>query len=140
MHRTFFNLIGLLIIVLGLTACGTASSVTEAVKCTGDFDATVYQGPSAGLSLLGPLSLQVDATGNLTGSLTVSDGTLVEVTGQAIGRSINLVFNLGQDKRIFGVGSLENDIRGCKGVAGGPFTGPKPGDSGDWGYAIGGRQ
>jgi hypothetical protein len=138
-YRTLFSVINLIGIVLGLTACGPASAVTEAVKCSGDFEATVYQGPSAGLSLIGPLSLQVDATGNLTGALTASDGTLVEVTGQAIGRSINLVFNLGQDKRIFGVGSLENDIRGCKGVAGGPFTGPKPGDSGDWGYAIGGR-
>lgn len=139
MQRTLFSLISLSLMLLGLTACGTTSSVTEAAKCTGDFEATVYQGPSAGLSLIGPLSLQVDATGNLTGSLAASDGALIEVTGQAIGRSINLVFNLGEDKRIFGVGSLENDIRGCKGLAGGPFTGPKPGDSGDWGYAIGGR-
>lgn len=139
MRRTLLSVISLIVVVLGLTACGAASSVTEAVKCTGDFEATVYQGPSAGLSLIGPLSLQVDATGNLTGSLTASDGALVEVTGQAIGRSINLVFNLGQDQRIFGVGSLENDIHGCKGLAGGPFTGPKPGDSGDWGYAMGAK-
>lgn len=139
MHRTLSSVISLIIMLLGLTACGPASAVTEAIKCTGDFEATVYQGPSAGVSLIGPLALQVDATGNLTGSLTATDGALIEVTGQAIGRSINLVFNLGEDKRIFGVGSLENDIHGCKGVGGGPFTGPMPGDSGDWKYTISGK-
>jgi hypothetical protein len=139
MSRTLFSLISLVILVLGLTACGAASTVAETIQCSGDFEATIYQGPSAGLSLVGPLSLQVDATGNLTGGLTTNDGALIEVTGQAIGRSINLVFNLGEDKRIFGVGSLENDIRDCEGLSGGPFTGPEPGDSGDWGYGIGGR-
>ena len=139
MQRTLFSVISLIMMVLGLTGCGAASPVTEAIKCTGDFEATVYQGPNTGLSLIGPLTLQVDATGNLTGSLTANDGALIEITGQAIGRSINLVFNLAEDKRIFGVGSLENDIHGCKGVGGGPFTGPMPGDSGDWGYAIGGK-
>lgn len=140
MLRILFTLMGLLMMVLSLAGCGAASAVAETIQCTGDFEATVYQGPSAGLSLVGPLSLQVDATGNLTGALTANDGALVEVTGQAIGRSINLVFNLGEDKRIFGVGSLENDIRDCKGLSGGPFTGPEPGDSGDWGYGIGGKE
>lgn len=140
MSRTLFSIIGLVILALGLTGCGAASAVAETINCTGDFEATIYQGPSAGLSLVGPLSLQVDATGNLTGKLAANNGALIEVTGQAIGRSINLVFNLGEDKRIFGVGSLENDIRDCKGLSGGPFTGPEPGDSGDWGYGIGGRQ
>ncbi|MCL4302995.1 MAG: hypothetical protein KJ077_45330 [Anaerolineae bacterium] len=139
MQRTFLSIMSLIALVLGLTACSTASSVAETIKCTGDFEATVYQGPSAGLSLIGPLALEVDATGNLTGALTTNNGTFVQVTGQAVGRSINLVFNLGEDKRIFGVGSLENDIRDCTGLSGGPFTGPEPGDSGDWGYGIGGR-
>jgi hypothetical protein len=132
-------IVSLVVLILALTGCSAASSAAETIKCTGNFEATVYQGPSAGLSLVGPLALEVDATGNLTGALTTSNGTFVQVSGQAIGRSINLVFDLGQDKHIFGVGSLENNMGECQGVGGGPFTGPEPGDSGDWGYDIEGR-
>jgi hypothetical protein len=137
MSRTLF-ITSLLFVVMSLTACSGAASVAETIQCTVDFEATVYQGPSAGLSLAGPLALQVDATGNLTGALTTNDGTSIQLSGQAVGRSINLFLDLGNGKHIFGVGSLENNIQECKGAIGGPFTGPEPGDSGDWGYGIGG--
>ena len=138
MSRTLLIITSLLFVVMSLTACSGAASVAETIQCTVDFEATVYQGPSAGLSLAGPLALQVDATGNLTGALTTNDGTSIQLSGQAVGRSINLFFDLGNGKHLFGVGSLENDMQACKGVGGGPFTGPEPGDSGDWRYSSGG--
>jgi hypothetical protein len=127
----------LIILILSLTAC--ASSSTSTIECNGDFEATVHQGKNAGLSLAGKLSLRINPAGSLVGALATDDSTSVAITGYAISQSINLVFDLGGGRQIFGVGSLQNDIRECKGLAGGPFTGPEPGDSGDWGYAIGGR-
>lgn len=137
MQRVQF-ILSLIVVVLGLTACSGIPAAADVIKCTVNFEATVHQGPNVGLSLAGPLALEVDSTGNLTGVLTTNGGTYIQATGQAVGHSINLVFDLGDDKHIFGVGSLENNIQECKGAIGGPFTGPEPGDSGDWGYGIGG--
>lgn len=138
MYRISNIIITLIIVTLGLTAC--SGSTASATDCTGDFEATVHQGKNAGLSLAGKLSLHIQPAGNLIGTLATDDSTSVAITGYAVSQSINLVFDLGDGRQIFGVGSLQNDIRECKGLAGGPFTGPEPGDSGDWGYAIGGKK
>jgi hypothetical protein len=106
--------------------------------CNGQFEGTVYRGPSEGFTLMGDLELQIESSGSVSGVLANREGSEVNVVGQANGRAINLVFNLANGQRVFAVGSLEKDIRDCQGVAGGPLVGPQPGDSGDWGYAIGG--
>lgn len=124
--------------LMGLVACNSATSTPSSISCTIDFEATVHQGPDAGLSLVGDLALQIESSGALSGALSQQDGSQVPVSGQAQGQAINLVFDLGSEQYIFGVGSLQYDIRECKGAIGGPFTGPQPGDNGDWGYALGG--
>ena len=137
MFRTQRIMVGLIVLALGLTAC--AGSTASTIACSGDFEATVHQGKNAGLSLVGKLSLQIQPSGSISGALATDDNLNVLVTGYAINQALNMVFDLGNGQYIFGVGSAQNDIRACKGVAGGPFTGPEPGDSGDWSYAIGGR-
>ncbi len=124
-------------VAISLAAC--SSSTASAATCSGDFEATVHAGKNAGLSMNGTLSLQIQPSGNFIGVLATEDNPNIQVTGYAVSHAINLVFDLGDGRHLFGVGSLQNDIRECKGVAGGPFTGPEPGDSGDWGYAIGGK-
>lgn len=128
----------LTILLMSLAACATVTSNAAPINCTVAFEANVHHGPDAGLSLVGNLTLQVEPSGALSGVLTQQDSSQVQVSGQAQGQAINLVFDLGNKQHIFGVGSLQYDVRECKGAIGGPFTGPQPGDSGDWGYALGG--
>jgi hypothetical protein len=101
-------------------------------RCRGTLEATVYQGPSAGLTAAGELSLEIDPTGGLVGLLTVQDGPLLDVVGQANGRALHLVVELGGEQYLFGVGASQNDVSSCQDLAGGPLTGPSPGDSGGW--------
>jgi hypothetical protein len=107
----------------------------DTIACSMEFEATVYHGPSEGLSVLGTLEMEIDETGSLTGTMTSEDGSLVlPVVGQANGRAVNMAFNLGEGVYIFGIGTAVNDTAGedCGGVLGGPLVGPNPGDSGDW--------
>jgi hypothetical protein len=124
---------------VSLTVAACQPVLAPPATCVIDFEATVYSGPSAGLSLQGPLSINLDAAGNLTGQLTTADGQAVRVAGQAMGRMISLVVFVGENQYIFGTGASENPLHQCSGVLGGGFTGPQPGDSGDWGFALGGR-
>ncbi|MBX3083685.1 MAG: hypothetical protein KF716_18775 [Anaerolineae bacterium] len=115
------------------------SRAADEVTCTINFEATVHTGTSTGLAMKGELVLSLDPTGSATGVLTQTDGTAIKAVGQVNGHAINLTLELGQDMYIFGVGTLTNSISECMGQVGGPFAGPKAGDLGDWGYAIGGR-
>jgi hypothetical protein len=135
--RIFILLIALLALAMSLSACN--NSTASATDCSGDFEATVHSGKNAGLSLTGKLSLHIQPSGNFIGTLATDDSATVLVTGYAVRQAFNLVFDLGDGRYLFGVGSSQYDISECKGVAGGPFTGPEPGDSGDWGYGIGGK-
>jgi hypothetical protein len=139
MTRHPFVLILLIALTLVLVACGSTdpsspSSGAASFSCTfKQFSATVYQGPDRGLSVQGQLTLQVNQTGSLSGTLKQTSGPDVSVVGQADGRAINLVFNLGQNRLLFGVGTLQQDIHSCAGAAGGPLVGPNGPDSGNWG-------
>jgi hypothetical protein len=46
--------------------------------------------------------------------------------------------DLGGGRTVYGTGSSLDEISDCTGEMGGSLSGPEPGDSGDWGYAIGG--
>jgi hypothetical protein len=101
--------------------------------CVVPFEATVRLGPSAGLALQGVLTLQIEPDGRIdTGTFALADGSTIQVIGQANGRAINLFFDLEDGAFIAGVGTAQYDIRECRGAMGGPFTGPLPGDLGDW--------
>jgi hypothetical protein len=121
--------------VLLLSACQprtTPPTLTEPVACGGRFEATVRQGPSAGLSLAGQLVVRAEPSGRATAVLTLRDGTTLPATGYVNGQALNLVFVVRQDTYLFGVGSSQRDFHECAGVWGGPFVGPELGDIGDW--------
>ena len=134
-----FVLILLVLLPLFLAACAsTSASATSAsttsFNCTfKQFSAVVYEGPDKGLSVEGQLTLQVNQSGSLTGTLKQTKGSDIPVVGQANGRAINLIFDLGQSRLLFGVGTLQQDIHTCAGAAGGPLVGPRGADSGNWG-------
>lgn len=104
------------------------------VHCQVDFEAAVRQGPSTGLMLQGLLDFKVNASGTLHGVLLQSDQSQILAAGQVDGRAIHLVFVVGDQKFVFGVGTTLNQIENdeCGVALGGPFVGPEPGDSGDW--------
>ena len=115
-----------------------ASNAAASMSCGGPFTATVYHGPDSGLTVQGELNLHVDATGSVTGVLKQSKGVpVVSIVGQANGRAINLLFDLGTHGLLFGVGTMQEDLRTCKGHAGGPLVGPADPDSGSWGVIWG---
>jgi hypothetical protein len=128
----------LALVAILLAGCAPASSSAQGTPCTMNFEATVRQGPDAGTAYTGTLKLTSGANGSLSGVLTQQNGGQVQVAGQANGRAINLIVDLGGGKHLFGVGTLENDFSQCKGAVGGPLVGPQSGDTGDWGYGLGG--
>ncbi len=131
MQTRRFVLVSLILLALGLAACIATPPVTTTTS-TGRFEATVHYGPDAGLSLNGQVRLEVGASGTVSGILKLGDGSQVKAVGQANGRAINLMFDLGNDQKVFGVGTTERDIREGGGMMGGPFSGPRAGDLGDW--------
>jgi len=84
------------------------------------------------MSLQGNLHLHIDQDGSVTGVLKQAKGPDIHSVGQANGRAINLIFDLGQNHLIYGVGTLQNPIQMCKGSVGGPFVGPAEKDTGSW--------
>jgi hypothetical protein len=114
------------------------SVAAPSATCRGSFTATVYRGLDTGLSVQGELTLQADASGSVTGVLKQTNGPqVVSIVGQANGRAINLLFDLGKKQLLFGVGTMQNDLRACEGQAGGSLVGPREADSGDWGVIWG---
>ena len=121
--------------VLLLSACQPRADPPkpiEPVACGGRFEATVRQGPSAGLSLVGQLVVRVESSGRATAVLTMRDGATLPATGYVNGQALNLIFVVRQDTYLFGVGTSQRDFHECAGVWGGPFVGPELGDIGDW--------
>jgi hypothetical protein len=104
------------------------------IHCLVDFEAAVRQGPSTGITLQGVLDFKVNELGTLHGMLLQADQSQILVAGQVEGRAIHLVFVVGEQKFVFGVGTTLNQIKNdeCGVALGGPFVGPEPGDSGDW--------
>jgi hypothetical protein len=104
----------------------------EPMACGGRFEATVRQGPSVGLSLVGQLEVRVEPSGQARAVLTLRNGATLPATGHVNGQAMNLIFVVCQDTYLFGVGTSQRDFRECAGIWGGPFVGPEQGDIGDW--------
>jgi hypothetical protein len=124
-----------LVVLLLLGGCQLRAAPIQPgtlIACGGRFEATVRQGPSAGLSLRGDLVLRVEPSGRADAVLTLRDRSEITATGQVNGQAINLIFVVRPDTYIFGVGTLQHPVPECAGVWGGPFVGPELGDIGDW--------
>lgn len=111
-----------------------------------NFDATVTEGPSAGLKAEGTLTLIEEMDGTLSGKLESKDAmgaeTSIPVTGKITDLTIDLTFTLADGGKISGTGALPTPFEQCggptKGMDPGPkmegtLTGPKAGDKGNWG-------
>jgi hypothetical protein len=136
--RNWFLAMLLVVSILSLTMAATAPSATQQLKAF--FQATIRQGPDAGLVAYGVLTLQVDPrNGNFTGTLTpavsletglpfptvlftqkggsftpIPDGpTEIEVRGTMHGHAINLIMLnvVGAGQDIVGVGTMENTLK-----------------------------
>jgi len=125
---------------LALGACGDDDEGEASAKtCTGPFEATVYRGPSKGVSVKGELALRIEPSGHAAGTIKQKDGSTSKTAGQVDGRAISLAIDAGGGRTLYGTGAARDaDVSDCKGEIGGTLAGPRPGDSGDWGYAIGG--
>lgn len=111
----------------------TASASQDTDRFRGEFEVTIIQGPDAGLTLVGNLTIQVDPSGNIEGALTGTGRPQVQVTGQVSGGSIQLVLHLGDGSSISGVGPLPDGLAPGVVIAG-IALGPRPGDKGNWKY------
>lgn len=132
----FVGAVALLSMVVLSPGSGAAQDATMP-SCSMGFEATVGTGPNAGLALAGDLVFQVAEDGQVPqGWLIPETGAPVPVTGQVSGRSIGLLFDLGEGGVLFGTGIADDDLMACDGLwegdLGGPFAGPNPGDLGDW--------
>jgi hypothetical protein len=116
----------------------TGESTGYAAAHAWTFSADILDGADRDLSLVGTLAFTVSAAGHLSGSLR-NQGRAVHVTGGVRGRAVSLVFHLHSGLRMLGQGSSATRIPSCAAVPKrGGFTGPRPGDSGLWGYGLGG--
>jgi hypothetical protein len=137
MKRWFVRLVLLCAVV---SALGLASAFRvgpgkngQGVDLSGTFEATVHVGPDRGLTLRGQFTAHVTPQGRLTGRVTPKKGRAVAVVGQITGLAVNLAFTLGAGRYLFGVGTSLSEIKpGTMGEMGGPLTGPRGGDLGDW--------
>jgi hypothetical protein len=105
--------------VLMLSACqprATPSTPLEATACGGRFEATVRQGPSAGLRFVGQLEVRVEPSGQARAILRLRDGTTLPATGHVTGQALNLIFVVRQDTYLFGVGTSQRDFHECAGI------------------------
>jgi hypothetical protein len=105
-----------------------------AVQLVMPFEFAVRQGPSAGLTGSGTLSLVIEPSGAVgRGVMTNDDGGFVAaVVGQITGRAVNLAFTLEDGRVLYGVGTSRGDLRMGVFELGGPLVGPEQADAGDW--------
>ena len=130
---TLTAMLTLLVVWQGLSVISAAQDTI--FHCDMGLDATIYQGPSTGLTMIGDLQFDVDGDGSLTGRFILNEGGgEVPIAGQVNGRAINLIITVAEGKYIYGVGTALNDITSddCGTAMGGPFVGPEAGDSGEW--------
>lgn len=135
-----FTVMVLLVGALGLlaiipVAAQDQEQTTMEFECGIGFQAGVYYGPSTGLFLDGQLVFNLLDDGGIEGYYVSLDQTVAyEMSGQVNGRAVNLMFDLGDGKYVYGVGTAKDRFDGgnCGTQLGGPLVGSEPGDMGDW--------
>jgi hypothetical protein len=142
-----FVRIGLIVILAAsFGAGGTVPALAAGGQCVdvlsalpqpllGQFTGYGVDGPDAGLSLSGTLSMQLDTTGSSTGSLAVANGPMLAVSGKVAGFSIQLDLTTADGTAISGHGTLPDNCTGP--IIGGQLTGPHHPNRGDWGIIWG---
>src|SRR6266496_1130558 len=96
------------------TIAGLTGTYCLAPRCYCDgtkFEAAVHQGPDAGLEVEGYIKYAVNADGTFSVQIRGNKGEQVHGTGQAVGRSLDMVLVLPDDRHIFAHGALDDDLR-----------------------------
>jgi hypothetical protein len=133
----------LVVVMAGLavpaTGSGAASTNGQALHCgPAHFSADIRQGPDQDLSLAGSLSITLAGSGRVDGKLA-HYGKQLNVTGKWHKRSLKLVVHLRSGRSMTGIGTASRTIGSCADIPNaGTATGPRSGDTGVWGYALGG--
>lgn len=119
--------------LLALAGLRATSAQDEPATCRFQLDATVAAGPSTGTTFTGELTLTLEPEGAIdAGEFAADDGTVYEVTGQAVGRALYLRIELGGDHVLALTGIAQRDVSLCRGRIDGTFSGPDVGDLGTW--------
>ena len=137
------TLAGGLIGALGLGRPAPEVRAAQGGACVMQFAAQVRQGPSFGRAfvpnaerageLRGELSFSLEQSGRLqNGLLLTPGGESFPVVGQAMGHSLQLRIELGEQGALVAVGVGEQQISRCQGPIDGMASGPDIGDLGDW--------
>jgi hypothetical protein len=113
------------VVVLAASRGGADEPVTA---CRGTFEATMHRESGTGLALGGEYVMTVEGSGTVAGALTLEDGDIVPLVGQAQGRAMSLAFDLGDEREVFGVGAAA--ARGVRGRVRRAVYGP--GERGPW--------
>ena len=126
--------------LLGATACGGAQSPCFMMESR--YTVAIRQGPDAGMSFQGVFGLRIAEDGHLYGAFKPDSGLppdkAMPITGSADGQAVSLRFTVAPGVYIYGTGTADHDLFSChdpsvKTIAmGGVFSGPQPGDLGDW--------
>ena len=127
------------LLAVPLAAPAAPRSAHAAAQCgPGNFTADIRSGPDRDLSVTGKLSITLASSGRITGAL-VHYGKRLPVTGKAKGRTFRLAVHLRSGRTMRGIGTGSGTISTCADIPrAGTATGPRRGDSGVWGYALGG--
>lgn len=167
MNKTSITMMFAAALGIGVVMPGSANAQTSPTKTVrGPFEVVIshrgnpFETP---LALVGMLTLNVDPSGSFTGVLTTgkdkdgndlpailfhgpnlppdpSSANSYNVYGQITGRSVSILFDLGNNKYIIGSGVSKADLSaadtGDLSFAGGAAVGTDSGDSGDWGTFL----
>ncbi len=126
------GIVTLVFLLLSLSSCTRRAEDS----CWIFFQAAVHQGPDAGMALAGDLDLVFSGESRFEGVLRGENGRTYAITGQFDGMAVNWILDLGSQNLLFGVGASQRDLSACQGRGGGTFSGPQPGDSGDWSWRF----
>jgi hypothetical protein len=133
--------IGIVAVWIALAAQPTLAGLTGAYclapRCyclNNGFEVGIYAGPDAGFQVKGKILYSVNADGSFGVQVKADNGELITGSGQAVGRSMDMVLVRSNGDHIYAHGTQDvADLRECKGGTVGPATGPRYGDIGDWG-------
>jgi hypothetical protein len=131
----------LALVFAALPSCSSAQpEVPFCYMMESAYTVAIRQGPDAGMNITGAFGIEIRPNGDVIGLLrpdgTTGSGDLV-ISGHVAGAGVSLLFTFPDGRRVFGTGTATHDLQDCQGdtedvAMGGTFSGPAPGDLGDW--------
>ena len=135
---------GLFGIAVGVTGLNTAraraddatpdsASATAVATCDYTITAHISAGPSASTVIEGRLVIPIEESGAIESAQFIrADGATFDAIGQATGRALDLLVDLGDGSAFELHGTAKRDLTLCRGKILGGVYGPELGDVGMW--------